>query len=396
VILVITLASLAALSLGLLLWQVTVAARFPLHQRKAAPGFTPGISVLKPLKGCDSETPDCLRSWLTQEYDGPVQILFGVAASDRSASGVVSRLIADHPHCRAQVVICHEELGTNAKVSKLIQLERLARHEMICVSDADVWVPPDFLSNAVAPLRDPATGLVNCFYRTAKPGNLAMRWEAFATNADFWSQVLQSSSLKPVDFALGAAMMMHRWQLSSIGGFGSFVNHLADDYQLGKRVAKKGQRIEFCGVVVECRSAPGGFKEVWLHQLRWARTIRTCEPAPFFCSILSNPTLWPLLWLAVAPSLVSGLGAGICVALRMASGLYLEQRMNTTWTIGSCVMAPIKDLLQVVVWAAAFTGRQVTWRGERYCIQAGGKLAKIQETAPLLRVPVPDLQAKAD
>jgi ceramide glucosyltransferase len=396
VILAIALASLAALSLVLLVWQVAVAARFPLHRRRVAPGFTPGLSVLKPLKGCDSETPDCLRSWLTQEYGGPVQILFGVAAWDHSAAEVVSRLIAKHPACGAQLVVCEEELGTNAKVSKLIQLERLAKHEMICVSDADVWVPVDFLSNAVASLRDPATALVNCFYRTAKPVNLAMRWEAFAINADFWSQVLQSLSLKPIDFALGAAMLMPRQQLTSIGGFGSFVNHLADDYQLGKRLAEKGQRIDLCSVVVECRSAPMGFKDVWLHQLRWARTIRTCEPGPFFCSILSNPTLWPLLWLVLVPSSVSGVGAGVCVTLRMASGFYLEHKLNRTWSISSCFMAPVKDLLQVAVWALAFAGRQVTWRGERYCIQAGGKLARVQETTSLLRVPVPDLQTKAD
>ena len=61
-------------------------------------------------------------------------------------------------------------------------------------------VPPDFLANVVAPLRDPGTGLVNCFYRLANPATTAMRCEAIAINADFWSQVLQSASLKPLAF----------------------------------------------------------------------------------------------------------------------------------------------------------------------------------------------------
>ncbi len=60
----------------------------------------------------------------------------------------------------------------------------------------------DFLTNFVAPLQDEKVGLVNCFYRLANPVNLAMRYEAVSVNADFWSQVLQSKSLKPMDFAL--------------------------------------------------------------------------------------------------------------------------------------------------------------------------------------------------
>ena len=113
--------------------------------------------------------------------------------------------------------------GANAKVSKLAELEKLAKHEILVISDADVRVPTDFLANAVAPLRAPEVGLVNCFYRLANPSTLAMQWEAIAINADFWSQVLQSQTLKPLDFALGAVMLTRRQHLAEIGGFKSLV-----------------------------------------------------------------------------------------------------------------------------------------------------------------------------
>ena len=143
----------------------------------------------------------------------------------------------------------------------------------------------------------PAVGLVNCFYRLANPSTTAMRWEAVAINADFWSQVLQSQTLKPLDFALGAAMLVRRNALAEIGGFQSLADCLADDYQLGHRIAKNGHRIALCPVVAECWDAPMNWRDVWKHQLRWARTIRVCQPLPYFFSILSNATLWPLLWL---------------------------------------------------------------------------------------------------
>jgi ceramide glucosyltransferase len=131
-------------------------------------------------------------------------------------------------------------------------------------------------------LADPGAGLVNCFYCLANPATPAMQWEAVAINADFWTQVLQARSLKPVDFALGAVMTLPAAQLKSIGGFAALADYLADDYQLGRHLARQQKRIEFATVVAECWEAPMNWRQVWAHQSRWARTIRVCQPGPFF------------------------------------------------------------------------------------------------------------------
>ncbi len=235
---------LAVLSLGLMLWQWWVAWRFPLHRRASGTSFFPPVTLLKPLKGCDGMTEDCLRSWLAQEYPEPLQVLFGVAEAGDPVCPLVRRLLKEFPKADAQLVVCGPLRGANLKVSKLVELERLARHELVIISDADVKVTPDFLANVVAPLRQAEVGLVTCFYRLAKPTTLAMRWEALATNADFWSQVLQARSLKRLDFALGAVMATRRRQLQEIGGFQALADCLADDYQLGRRIARLGYRLE--------------------------------------------------------------------------------------------------------------------------------------------------------
>jgi len=382
VILFCTLGALAVLSLALTLWQVVAAARFPLHRRSSPRGFAPAISILKPLKGCDSETRECLRSWLEQDYAGPLQILFGTASAHDPVCAMVRELIEKHPRCRAELVICTEKPGPNAKVSQLIELERRAEHEILCVSDADVWAPPDMIAGSVGALRDERTGLVNCLYRFAHVDHLAMRLEAFAINADFWSQVLQSLTLKPMDFGLGAAMLMRRQPLADTGGFAALVEHLADDYHLGHRLAKNGFSIALSTVVVECRSAPMSVREVWEHQLRWARTIRSCRPVSYFLTVLHNGSLWPLLWLALAPSPASWIGAGLCLGLRAAAGVYLEHKMTRKWSIVSAWLAIAKDLLQVALWALAFTGHTISWRGVSYRVEADGKLEKLTSDAP--------------
>jgi ceramide glucosyltransferase len=210
--------------------------------------------------------------------------------------------------------------------------------------------------------------------------NLAMRWEALATNADFWSSVLQARSLKPLDFALGAAMAVPRPRLAELGGFRVFGEMLADDYQLGRQLAARGRQIALCPVVVECRSAPASWRDVWAHQVRWARTIRVCQPLPYFLSILSNATLWPLLWLVLRPGWRSLAATGLCLATRWWVARTCERRLAPSAPQREGPLAPLKDLAHVAVWAWAFVGSRVVWRGHRFRVTTGGKL--IREQAP--------------
>ena len=411
------LAVLALLSLVLALWQWLAACRFPLHQRIADSRFAPPISILKPLKGCDDTTAESLQSWFSQKYSGQTQILFGVADANDPACKIVQDIIAKNPNCDAQLIVCEKLAGTNAKVAKLARLEKLAKHELIIVSDADVRVPPDFLVNIVAPLTRPSAtlspsdgerygvrgeiGLVNCFYRLANPTTTAMQWEAVAVNADFWSQVLQSQSLKPLDFALGAAILMRRNALAEIGGFQTLADCLADDYQLGHRISKNGHRIALCPVVAECWHAPMNWRDVWKHQLRWARTIRVCQPLPYFFSILSNATFWPLLWLAselcgsltmtvpnaqfnpvrsfeIKIALIDGMIFVIAILLvRIVLAQNLQRRFTPERNLVSPLwLVPMKDLLQAAIWFCAFTGNTVEWRGRKMKLRRDGTLVE--------------------
>ncbi len=382
------LGALAALSCALVVWQFLAARKFPLHQKIAVPGFAPAVSILKPLKGCDATTRTSLETWFRQNYSGPIEILFGVADANDPVCPIVTDLIARNPQCPARLVICGESRGMNAKAGKLAKLEKLAQYQLILISDADVRVPADFLASFVAPLRDENTGLVNCFYRLANPTTMAMRWEGVAINADFWSQVLQARTIKPLDFALGAAILIRRRSLEEIGGFESLTDCLADDYQLGNRIAKNGHGIALCPVVVECWDAPMGWNSVWKHQLRWARTIRTCQPLPYFFSILSNATFWPLLWLssslAITRNIYASLAALAFLAVRIRLAQSLQRRFTPERTLVSAArLVPAKDLLQTALWVFAFAGNHVEWRGRKMKLRRDGTLVRVSRPLPL-------------
>jgi len=275
-------------------------------------------------------------------------------------------------------------LGANAKVSTLIHLQAAAKYETIGVSDADVHVPQDFLSQAVAPLENPKTGLVNCFYKLQSPsgGQLhfnpdaqAMRMEAFAVNCDFWSQVLQARSLKPLDFALGAAMITTRSRLRQIGAFESLVNYLADDYQLGNQIARANGEIVLSPIVVECRSAPMTARDVWDHQLRWARTIRVSQPAPYFFSLLNDATLWIVVWTISCGVSQAAIAAVILYgAIRLIGSMKLEKRLTGQSDLSTAWFAILHDVVRPFIWVCSWFGNTAVWRGQKYRVWRGGKL----------------------
>lgn len=385
-----TLACLALLSAALLVWQWAAAAQFPLNARHSTPGQPLAISVLKPVTGADAGTAEALASWLNQSYPGPVEILFGVSSASDPAVNVVQELLARYPNANARLVFCTEQPVLNRKVGKLIQMSRVATGDLIVVSDADVWVPTDLLSQASVLLAEPKVGLVHCLYRLADAPTAATRWEAFVVNADFWSQVLQNQTLGPLNYALGAVMMLRRSDLDAVGGFTAMGNYLADDNRLGRLITSLGRQTRLCPIVVDCRVSPADWIDVWNHQLRWAITIRVCQPLPYFLSILANGTLWPLLWAANSHSRASITAAAALLLFRIIQGLSLESRFTgrpRQWS--SWWIAPLKDLLQVALWGTSFLRRHVLWRGARYRVQPDGRLmAEIPASSP-----VPDSHA---
>lgn len=366
---------LATLSVVLNVWQWIAARLFHFGARRDD-SFAPPLSIYRPLKGCDSRTERCLESWFRQEYGGGFELLFGVASASDPVCEIVRRLKEKYPAQPAELIICQPILGANAKVSSLCYLARKSRHEHVVISDQDVLIPDHFLSTLVQPLADGTVGLVNCFYVLAEPQNLSMELEAVAVNSDFWSQVLQGNMLAPMDFALGAVMATTRSRLDRIGGFEILLDYLADDYQLGNRIAETGVRLVVCPLQVECHSDVQDVETVWNHQLRWARTVRVCRPVSYFFSILSNGTLWPALALTAGPQTMLWPFFG-AVVVRMATAWSNYRKLAGTGSWKAGILAPIKDLLQVPIWALAFFGKEIVWRGERFRVDRGGKLTPL-------------------
>ena len=198
----------------------------------------PPVSILKPLKGADPEIYECFRSHCLQQYP-EYEIIFGVSDANDPAIESVKSLQLEFPDRRIQLVVSPKILGANVKVSNLAQMLPEARYEHLIVNDSDIRVEPDYLRRVMAPLSDPRVGMVTCLYRGVAARTLGSRLEALGISTDFCAGVLAARQLENgIRFGLGSTLAFRRGELERIGGFASIVHHLADDYELGKRIAE--------------------------------------------------------------------------------------------------------------------------------------------------------------
>ena len=233
----------------------------------------PPISILKPLKGTDPEIYESFRSHCLQDYP-EYEIIFGVSDANDPAIESVKALQREFPERRIALVVSPKILGANVKVSNLAQMLLEARHDYLIVNDSDIRVEPEYLRRVTEPLAALHVGMVTCLYRGVASATPGSRLEALGISTDFCPSVLAARQLEGIHFGLGSTLAFRRAELAKIGGFTSFADYLADDYELGKRIASLGLRVQLSEVVVETYLPSYTLREFFAHQLRWARGVR--------------------------------------------------------------------------------------------------------------------------
>ena len=348
-------------------------------------GFAPDISILKPVKGLDARMYAGFVSHCVQQYAGRFEILFGVSSLDDPAVGEIERLRAEFPACAIRLIECPRRLGTSGKVSNLVQMLGEAQYEHILINDSDICVSPQYLARVMERFgtadgkEDPKVGMVTALFlgRTAAEGDaltLGARLEALGISTDFMAGVLAARRLEGgIRFGLGATLAVSRTALAAAGGLEPLLDYLADDNEIGVRVARAGYRIELCREVVETAVPAYGLRDLWEHQMRWARTLRTarrwgylglgttyCIPWAVLNCVASGFALWSFTLLSLVVL------ARVAVALTVGVGILGDaQVLRDIWLL------PLRDFFGLGFWFWSYASDMVVWRGERFTLKDG-------------------------
>lgn len=354
------------------------------RRRAQAAGSAPGVTILKPVKGVDQRMYAGFVSHCKQQYAGAFEIVFGVSSMDDPAVTEVRRLMAEFPGCAIRLVLCAERLGTSGKVSNLVQMLPEARYEHVIVNDSDILVSPNYLTRVmnVFALHGEAkpVGMVTAPYigHTAEGAGVWSRLEALGISTEFFPGVLTARKIEGgIRFGLGSTLATTKTALAAAGGLEPLVEYLADDYEMGARIAAAGYRVELCDEVVETSVPAYTFRGFVDHQLRWARSTRDsrklgyvglcvtyCVPWAIFTCIASGFAFESFTLLTLA------LLVRVAVALAVGVGILRDRQvLRDLWLL------PLRDLFALGFWAWSFAGDTIVWRGERFHLR-NGRLVK--------------------
>jgi ceramide glucosyltransferase len=358
-----------------------------LRSRNAAPlppaAERPAVTVLKPLCGAEPGLAEALRSLCVQDYPA-LQIVFGVQDPADPALEVVQALRAEYPNRDIAVVIDATRHGFSAKVSNLINMMRVARHDWLVLADADVHVPPGYLAGVCAPLADPTVGIVTCPYRgrpahTRGWAGLCSRLGALFVNDWFMPSVRVAALFGSRDFAFGATIALRRAALDGFGGFAAIADQLADDYRIGELTRRQGLRTVLSHVVVDTGVDERSLRQLAQHETRWLRTIRAVRPAGYAAAGVTFSLPVALLGYLLAAGAPAALGLLLATAvarvmLHFAAG-DPQPAEAAAWR--GLWLLPVSDLLGFLLWCWGFAAREVQWRQSRYRVARDGSARPI-------------------
>jgi ceramide glucosyltransferase len=352
--------------------------------RAVAPGFTPPVSILKPIRGLDPEAYENLASFCVQDYP-EYEIAFCIDPDDAAVVAVVEKIRRDFPERRIRVLLGSGRVAANDKVAKLVRLVDEAENEIVVISDSDVRARPDYLRRVVAPLRDPEVGAVTCFYVTAEERTFTDHLQTAGMIADFYAGVLVAWQLDGIKFALGPTIATTRSRLKQFGGYAVLENGPGDDLLVGRLIAEQGCEVVLLPYAIETVADYDSLGALLRKRLRWIVVMRHMRPAGHIGLLLTQGLPWSIAAVCVQPT-------AVVAAAYFGAYIFLRALMTGTIGVGLKRRGSLKEIAKLIplillwdavafgIWLASFLRSSIRWRGADYYIR-DGKLVPVREAS---------------
>ncbi len=359
--------------------------RRALIQQRARPGFTPPLTLLKPVHGDEPDLAAHLATFFEQDYPA-YEILFCARSAEDAGLAAARQVAARYPHIPVKLLTTGGQPDyINAKVASLERMEAEAAHDILVISDSDVRVTPDYLRAVALPFADERVGAMCCPYRGVASSQgesrsgLWARLEAVGMSVEMTSGVLVARAMEGMQFTLGPTMAFRRQIIRRMGGFKVTADHCADDFVLGNETFRLGQTVALSHHAIDHMVINASFFASLKHQVRWMKSTRFSRPKGHFGTALTFSLPFGLLGCATASALGHpGWGLALLawsVATRLALSVVVGRMVvgDRSW-FGLLALYPLRDLMGFGFWLASYTGSRILWRGRVFQLLPGGKM----------------------
>lgn len=336
------------------------------------------VTLLKPLHGSEINLAANLASFLHQDHAGPVQMVCGVNGADDAALPVARSLRTACPDADIALSPGPRAPGANGKVGNLVAMMREARHPILVLSDSDISVRPEYLSQVLGALSQPGVGAVSCLYLGRGDAGVWSRIGAAALSYATMPNMVLALRFGLSQPCMGSTIALRRETLDAIGGFGRFADVLADDFAIGRAVTGLGLKVAVPPMLVTHACEEPTLPALWRHHLRWMVTLRSIVGIQHLGTIVTHALPLALLTMLFLP--LTGLALAACALVLRATVKAQVDRLagHSTSPFHLLVLA---DCLGLLIFLASLSARTIDWRGHRLTMAGDGLISAPTDSA---------------
>ncbi|MGZ7078314.1 MAG: glycosyltransferase [Thermoanaerobaculia bacterium] len=342
-----------------------------LHEQATFPPDASLISILKPVCGLDDELEENLLSFVALRGI-PYEVIISIEDREDPAVEVVQRVMRRNPSAPFRVIIGNgpRRAIVNRKVERLIAAARVARGEILFISDSNVRVGAEDIANTAARFSNPRTGCVSNIFIGAGAKTLGATIESLHL-VSFVAPGAVLAASAGVPCVVGKSMAISRRALEAIGGFEAFRGVLAEDQAMGLAVKGAGFDVALSPVVVRNIVVHRSVKRALDRQIRWNKIRYSFSHRLYAAEILLNP-----LALAIVATLAGAPAALLPIVMlaRFTQLMLLRRSTGAPLSVPQLCAFPILDLLMFYAWFVPFFSNRIEWRGRRMRIARGTEL----------------------
>ncbi|KAI0068298.1 glycosyltransferase family 21 protein [Artomyces pyxidatus] len=372
-----------------------------------------GVSILRPLKGLDTNLYENLESSFKQEYPN-FELLLSVADENDQALPIVRDLLAKYPAVNARVIIGEHIVGVNPKVNNLIRSYSEAVNDIVWVLDSNVAVAPGTLARAVdilerPPSSDPTLArrriavVHHVPFAFANQLTLGARIEEAFLNTNHAKMYIAINTVAVESCVVGKSNLYRRSDLERVDGnlkpqtsgsavsqpgergLQAFGRFLAEDNMIASALwYELDLRHDLsCDVAQNAIGNMSCSDYVW-RRVRWIRVRKHMS----LLATLVEPFTESIVLSAIAGTSLRYLtGFPLWAFLPTHFLCWILVDLDVYESLASYSLPPSKrlsflaawlarELLALPIWLLAIFGDEVEWRGKRYQILRNGEVKR--------------------
>lgn len=354
--------------------------------RSALLAELPPVTIIRPVRGIEAFSRETAISGFELDYPR-YSTIFCVADADDPIIPLIEELAGVYGTDKVRLIVGDVAVSANPKLNNCVRGWEAAETDWVILADSNVLMPKDYIQRMLEVWR-PDTGLVCSTPAGSRPQSFGAEVECAFLNPfqARWQYVGEALGL---GFAQGKSMLWNKPFLDANGGIAALGAEIAEDAAATKLVRRAGRHVHLVGQPFEQPLGPRRLADAVQRQFRWAR-LRRVTFLPFFAlEILAAPILPAVLAGLGAPSfgLPFWLGPVLALAIWYAGDIAVS--LGVGWFVNwrTPLALLVRDIAFPGVWAYAFVGGEVSWRGNAMKIKTDG-VSELNDAVPAMSTQV--------